>query len=330
MILWERAIHESKRKLFVILLLMLGIGSQLFIACVPDDPRVEQGATLPTARVAVAPLEAQVTIVPVRPPPLVYQSQPLDLVPTPVLPYMVEGGQTTLLDVLPMRATGKGVPILMYHYVRVVDAASDPLGYGLSVEPQQFDEQMAWLVAHGYQTMRMDALAQCLGDARRSCPPHALALTFDDGYSDAFSHVLPTLQRYGLTATFYVISDFVGRPGYLSWAELAVLRAAGMEVGAHSVSHVDLTALDEVEAKRQIAQSKADLSRALGIEVRSFCYPAGRYDRAIEGFVEAAGFLSATTTRGDADEYDLMALPRLRVAGGMTIAQFAALIQGGG
>jgi peptidoglycan/xylan/chitin deacetylase (PgdA/CDA1 family) len=222
---------------------------------------------------------------------------------------------------------GGAPPILMYHYIRRVDQDSDPLGWELSVAPELFEAQLAWLHEQGYRTVRMDAVARCLrGEV--PCPAKAVALTFDDGYADAFTTALPVLQRYGFTATFYVISGPVGQPGYMSWEQIAALRDAGMEIGAHTIDHFDLTTLDEAESARQIAQSKADIEQRLGISVVSFCYPTGLYNWTIEEQTRAAGFLSATTTRWDGDYSDVMALPRRRIAGGTGVDGFAAIVQG--
>ena len=208
-------------------------------------------------------------------------------------------------------------PILMYHYVRGVDQAADPLGWELSVTPELFEQHMAWLAQAGYTGVRVDLLARCMR-GEPACPPRPVALTFDDGYADAYTAALPVLQRHGFTATFYVVSDFVGQPGYMTWEQLATLRDAGMEIGAHSVSHPDLTTLDAFELQRQVAQPKAEIEARLGVRVVSFCYPAGHYSWAVLEAVRAAGYESATTTRWDNDYGDMLALPRRRVSGGAT------------
>jgi len=239
--------------------------------------------------------------------------------PLPAVPEPADGAPDTF--------AGGPPPILMYHYIRTVDQASDPLGYDLSIAPELFEQHMAWLHDQGYTTMRMDAVARCLrGEAR--CPARAVALTFDDGYEDAFTTVLPTLQRYSFTATFFIISGIVGQPGYMSWEQLAALRDAGMEIGAHTIDHLDLTSLDLAESEHQITQSKADLERELKIGVVSFCYPTGLYNAAIEEQVRAAGYMSATTTRWDGDYSDLAALPRRRISGATAVDGFAAIVQG--
>jgi peptidoglycan/xylan/chitin deacetylase (PgdA/CDA1 family) len=242
----------------------------------------------------------------------------------PTSPAPVDGGSA---PPAPPAAAGAPPPILMYHYIRVVDQASDPLGYELSVAPELFEAHMAWLHEQGYAAVRMDAVGRCLG-GEVPCPARAVALTFDDGYADAFTAALPVLQRYGFTATFYIISSFVGQPGYMSWEQLAALRDAGMEIGAHTVDHPDLTTLDPATADYEIVQSKADIERQLGIAVASFCYPTGLYNSAIEEQARAAGYLSATTTRWDGDYSDMMALPRRRISGETAVEGFAAVVQG--
>jgi peptidoglycan/xylan/chitin deacetylase (PgdA/CDA1 family) len=308
-------------------------------------PRLTANDQTAAVTVNVPTLEPAATATPAQPPTaaplaasLAPQAEPT-LTSTPVALAAVDGAATlpvaTLLPTVPAEAgaaavapiTGSIPPILMYHYVRTVDQASDPLGYELSVAPEAFDQQMGWLHDQGYASVRMDAVAQCLR-GETPCPPRAVALTFDDGYADAYTEVLPVLRRYGFSATFYIISGFVGQPGYMTWEQIAALRDAGMEIGAHTVSHLDLTSLDWGTAGYEIAQSKADIEHHLGGSVLSFCYPTGLYNPAIEEQVRSAGYGSATTTRWDGDYSDILALPRRRVSGETSLDGFAAIVQG--
>ncbi|NTW97738.1 MAG: polysaccharide deacetylase family protein, partial [Oscillochloris sp.] len=217
------------------------------------------------------------------------------------------------------------VPILMYHYVRTVDPGIDPLGYGLSVTPAQFAAQLDWLRRAGYDTVQMSALAGC-ARGESPCPARAVALTFDDGYMDAYSDALPLLQQYGATATFYIVSGFVGQEAYMGWDEIRALRSAGMEIGAHSISHIDLTTLSYYENVDQIARSGQEIAAQIGAPVRSFCYPAGQFNAEIATITRDAGYTSATTTVQEGAQDDLFALPRLRVYGDMSQAGFEATV----
>jgi peptidoglycan/xylan/chitin deacetylase (PgdA/CDA1 family) len=344
--------------LFALALLVLGVVLPFVSAVRAPVPASAAGATLPTARVLPASQQQLVALARGRPadppPPTVEQPPPpaapptaeaqstpsatpeLSLLPTPTNTPIPLGDVGAPPPAPPLPAAqpqpaaaplAGPPPILMYHYIRFVDEAGDPLGYNLSVTPDDFERQIAWLHEQGYAGVRMDMLARCLS-GEVACPPRPIALTFDDGYADAFTGALPVLQRYGMAATFYIISGLVGQPGYMTWDQLGALRDAGMEIGAHTVNHYDLTSLDWATADYEIVQSKADLEQHLGISVRSFCYPTGLYNGALAEQVRADGFASATTTRWDLDYSDMMALPRRRIAGGTPLDGFAAIVGG--
>lgn len=285
----------------------------------PPTPALPSEAPAPPATAAATEPAPPATITPVPLAGIAVPNQPLPtLFPTQPAPAPAPVTQ-------PANTAGS-VPILMYHYIRAVDASADPMGYNLSITPGEFEQQMAWLQQQGYTGVTMAAAQACLrGEA---CPPHPVALTFDDGYDDAFTAALPIMQRYGMRATFYIVNTFVGQPGYMGWEQLAALRDAGMEIGAHSLSHLNLTTLDQAMANDEISRSKAELGGHLGITVTSFCYPAGFYDASIEALVQAAGYSNATTTRWDNDYSDSFALPRRRVAGGTSLDGFAAIVAG--
>jgi len=100
---------------------------------------------------------------------------------------------------------------------------------------------------------------------------------------------------------------------YLSWDEVRELDRAGIELGAHTVSHEILARLEPVAAAREIRDSKASLERGLGHPVRSFAYPFGRrwdYSPAAKEAVRASGLASATCTHAGtngaaADRFEL-------------------------
>ncbi len=226
----------------------------------------------------------------------------------------------------------KSGPILMYHYIRYVDAANDELGYNLSIDPETFDHHMAWLANNGYTGVDLHTLLRCTGripssQATDMCPAAPVALTFDDGYMDAYTAALPILQRYGFRASFYIVTGFVGQPGYMGWKELIILRDAGMEIGSHSISHPNLTELDQAELARQINESKQELEQQLHIRVTSFCYPTGAYNQETIEQLRLAGFENAITTNWYAGDSDLMSLARRRVTGGTSTENLSWIIQ---
>ncbi len=112
------------------------------------------------------------------------------------------------------RALWPGSPvILMYH--RVADPALDI--WGVSIEPERFTEQIQALM----RVRQVVPLAEIVsGASRRSDRPLA-AVTFDDGYHDAYTAARPILERLDCPATVYVATGLVDGGKEFWWDELA-------------------------------------------------------------------------------------------------------------
>jgi peptidoglycan/xylan/chitin deacetylase (PgdA/CDA1 family) len=119
-----------------------------------------------------------------------------------------------------------------------------------------------------------------------------VSFTFDDGWKSQFYNARPILNKYGYRATFYIItiSLYEQTDCYMDLAELRALSKEGHEIGAHSVTHLNLT----VEGSEQILQSKLDLE-GFGFDVKSFAYPYGAYNDELCKLVERSGFENART-----------------------------------
>ena len=87
-----------------------------------------------------------------------------------------------------------------------------------------------------------------------------VSFTFDDGDADQATGAR-ILHRYHMAGTFYIITGAVGTPGYLTLAQLHWLAGQGDEIGAHTVSHLELTGITPAEARRQACMSRAILDR---------------------------------------------------------------------
>src|SRR5690606_11167369 len=99
--------------------------------------------------------------------------------------------------------------ILMYH--RIV---SDPLLPGIG--PDVFEQQLVYLKAN-FNVMSMAQLAE---DIRNNqVKPYSLAITFDDGHGDFYTHAWPLLRKHNLPAALYVSSGFVDQRYWL-WPDL--------------------------------------------------------------------------------------------------------------
>ena len=195
------------------------------------------------------------------------------------------------------------VPILMYHYIRDYANPNDPLGVGLSVSPVVFKAQLDQLKQAGYQTLSLTNFIA------RNIQPKSVILTFDDGYDNHYTAVLPILKEEGMTGTFFIIHDLIGQPGYMTANQIANLKNQGMELGDHTLDHLDLATLSYAKAYQQIeGANTADLSPV-------FAYPSGEYNQQTIDILQSVGEKAAVTTKlGIAtDLTDPYQLPRIRV-----------------
>jgi peptidoglycan/xylan/chitin deacetylase (PgdA/CDA1 family) len=81
----------------------------------------------------------------------------------------------------------------------------------------------------------------------------------------------------------------------LSWAQVRTLRAAGMEIGGHTVNHAVLANLPIAEARREIAGCREAIVDAVGVAPRHFAYPNGYHTPAVRRALADHGFEAGLT-----------------------------------
>ncbi len=196
------------------------------------------------------------------------------------------------------------IPILMYHQIDAPPPRGTALR-GLVVAPTSFAWQMRLLRLLGFRGLSMNDLEPYLNGSKQG---KVVGITFDDGYQNNVTQALPILRQHSFTATCYGVSRMVGKTNEWDVGKVAqtplmtrdewhAWRAAGMDIGSHTCTHANLTALAPAQARAQISDSKHELENALGCEVRHFCYPYGWYGEEHLEMVRAAGYVSATTTK---------------------------------
>lgn len=98
--------------------------------------------------------------------------------------------------------TGGRLSVLIFHRV----AAAPDVLLPDELDARQFDRILGWL-GRGFQVLPLADALQRLSSG--TLAPRAAAITFDDGYLDNHAVALPLLQRHGLTATFFIATDFL-------------------------------------------------------------------------------------------------------------------------
>lgn len=189
--------------------------------------------------------------------------------------------------------------ILYYH--RIEDEA-----HRSCVRPAAFAAQMSLLRSEGYHVLPLRQIRRHL-DQHAPFPERSVVVTLDDGFADNFRNALPVLLREGIPATVFLTAGYIGeaelpvlrdRRGItpLTWEEVRAMAEAGVELGAHTLTHASLPALDDESLRREVQGSRDRIEAETGLRPSSFCYPRGHFDERVKRAVRAAGFELACTT----------------------------------
>jgi peptidoglycan/xylan/chitin deacetylase (PgdA/CDA1 family) len=224
------------------------------------------------------------------------------------------------------------VPILMYHYVSELPPDADVYRVDLTILPEMFRAHMQYLHESGYTTISLDDLDNALLYGA-PLPPRPVILTFDDGYIDHYTHVLPILREFGFTGTFFIITGRAdsGDPAYMNWTQVAEMAAAGMTIGSHTKNHPDLRNRDYDFLVYELLGSMESLEAHTGQPVTTFSYPAGRYDDAALAVLRTLPIRRAVTTHSGVFQTtdNRLELPRLRISGDTGVSGLAYLLLNG-
>lgn len=200
------------------------------------------------------------------------------------------------------------VPILMYHRVDYPDRESP----GLYVTPQTFEKQMQFLKAHNYRVLPLKEVVRMIKNKER-VPLNTVVITFDDGYLDNFTNAFPVLKKLEFPATIFMISNNIGKDGWLAEEDLRILDEAGIAIESHTANHAFLPEISDDEQVEELVRSKQRLEEVLGRPVTLFSYPAGGCTLDLAAKVESAGYEGAVTTNYSKKRHDPYRLHRVKV-----------------
>lgn len=184
----------------------------------------------------------------------------------------------------------------------------------LCISPRLFRSHLSALEERG-----MKALSLC---EYLKTPESAVALTFDDGYRDLLEVAAPALAALGWSATVFLADETVDRgrlpelpeARLVNWSQARELVSMGWEVGSHAHSHRDLTRMAPDLLEKEVVGSGRRLEQELGVKVKGFAAPFGRYSPAVrervrENYDYAVGTRLERYRPGD----DLYGLPRIEM-----------------
>ena len=216
------------------------------------------------------------------------------------------------------------VPIFMYHQIGYPPKGASKFVAGLYVTPEQFEEQMAYLVKNNYKTAGSLQLYNLLKKGGNPSQKTVM-ITFDDGTYEQYKYAFPILKKYGLTATYYIVSNRSG----IRAPQLKEMAQAGMEIASHSATHpnfINLKDLDQLTY--EIYSSKSILAARTGKPVYGIAYPGCVADSRVFSRVAGAGYLIGGSCGRSIDHYLSKRLSLSRVHAFGDMKSFKKLLSG--
>ena len=187
------------------------------------------------------------------------------------------------------------IPILMYHEVSEVTERNkktrhtNPI-YSLSLT--KFREQMEYISKNGYQTLLLNQLIHSTTHNHQK----SVAITFDDGWANNYTNAFPILKKHGLTATIFVVTNFVGNHNYMDWDQLRAMNKEGVSIQSHTASHRPLTVLKTNEIMYEIDASKKSIEDHLGSAVDFLSAPHGMINHKVIDAARTVGYKALCTS----------------------------------
>jgi len=236
------------------------------------------------------------------------------------------------------------VPVLCYHYLR---GNTGPLrilrvlGYVVlslpliddnetwTISAGTFEKHMRWLTEHGYHSVSLDDVARWKAGLQE-LPRKPVVITFDDGDRSVHEYAWPVLQKYGLRATMFVVTEKVGQKwkgiDNLSWAELREMHDSGIfDIESHThdmhfkvesgrrLSPVFLAAAEgwhqfehhstwDAAVREDLATSRGLIRRHIGVESRFLAWPYGSSTSEVNRVAFESGFVQVVDMIGGTNQ----------------------------
>ncbi|MDE3056852.1 MAG: polysaccharide deacetylase family protein [Bacteroidota bacterium] len=223
------------------------------------------------------------------------------------------------------RNGSRSIKILVYH--RIVRGRGKENFCKFCLSEDEFRRHLEWLDRWGFTPITFEDY-RIASEKQLELPHKPIILTFDDGYLDTYQVAFPLLKEFGMKAVIFVLGDRTIKnnvwdahlnllqSSLLEDSHILEMHEAGMEIGAHSMTHLKLTDVKEERAWEEISRARMLLEILLNAPVLSFSYPYGLVNETVKHMVASAGFTHACSVwTGPAvfgkDAYELRRIPIL-------------------
>jgi len=209
----------------------------------------------------------------------------------------------------------QGQLTLMFHGVSKLKSGNIPDDLQPHIDIYQFENILKW-VSNRFAIISPNDFAKP--------DVSGILLTFDDGFYNQYTNVLPLLRKYKIPGLFFITTQHCKTPSdWLSFirdkiekyqldekaindnnrldyfdgiSESKLIEMANdplVTIGCHSISHPLMSQLSENEIEKELKESKKYLERVTGNRIDHFAYPSGDYNRLVLKKVKELEFKAA-------------------------------------
>ena len=207
------------------------------------------------------------------------------------------------------------VPILCYHQIRDWTGRDSKGAKDYIIPVAAFRAHIKMLADSGYHTISPDQLYAYLTTGAR-LPAKPIMLTFDDTDLDQFTVARPTLAQYGFKAMYFVMTVSLGRPHYMSKAQVKQLSDEGNVIGSHTWDHHNVKKYQGQDWVTQIDKPTKTLEDITGKKINYFAYPFGLWNPQAFPELKKRGFVAAFSLAEKRDQQDPLFTIRRIIASG--------------
>jgi peptidoglycan/xylan/chitin deacetylase (PgdA/CDA1 family) len=213
--------------------------------------------------------------------------------------------------------------ILLFTYHKVSVGTEPGARDFYTVTREQLTKHFEALAATGRQCLSVSAVRE-----QKPLPGNSFILSFDDGTADHIEIVLPQLRERGWTATFFVPTAKLNKPGYITDAQVRELAQAGHSIGFHSHEHRRLDLATDDQMREQISRSQQIVGDLIGGKPWLFAPPGGFMNEHVREVALGFGVEVIRTMRwGYNETLDLTALETIPINRYTNDAKFQKILQ---
>jgi peptidoglycan/xylan/chitin deacetylase (PgdA/CDA1 family) len=229
--------------------------------------------------------------------------------------FQATGGETTTT-----RSGESGATVLIYHRF---DEDKYP---STNIDTARFREQLEYLKSHNYTVISLQELVDSLHH-NSSLPARSVVITIDDGYRSVYEKAWPLLKEYGFPFTVFLYTKATENKhwNYLTWSQVAEMKAAGVDFQDHGFAHEHMafrpSGLNMTQyrdwIRADIELSNRLLSEKLGEKPRFFAVPYGEYNQILLDEIRSLGYeaILLQDPGSVSNETDSFAIPREPILG---------------